>query len=201
MKKTLFALGTAFILVLLSGFVWYTYSTPDAPTLSESKKQEALQYCKANSFDTSLVVFVDFSIASGKQRFWAYDFQQEKAIVSSLCCHGMGMNSGEENPVFSNENGSYCSSLGKYKLGARSYSQYGIHVHYKMHGLEKTNSRAFERIVVLHSFDPVPSKEIYPLSLPLGWSLGCPVISNEAMTQMDELLKNRNKPVLLWIYH
>ena len=35
---------------------------------------------------------------------------------------------------------SYCSSLGKYKVGIRSYSKWGINVHYKLHGLEATNN-------------------------------------------------------------
>jgi len=103
-------------------------------------------------------------------------------------------------PVFSNELGSNCTSLGKYKLGAKAYSNWGIHVHYKMHGLEATNVNAFRRIVVLHSYEPVPYDEIYPGHLPLGWSQGCPVISNTLMTKLDSLLKQRQKPVLLWIY-
>ena len=37
--------------------------------------------------------------------------------------------------------------------------------------------------------------------LPLGMSQGCPVICNEAMRQIDVLLKAETKPVLLWIYN
>jgi len=104
-------------------------------------------------------------------------------------------------PIFSNVSGSYCTSLGKYKLGARAYSQYGIHAHYKMHGLEATNSNAFKRIIVFHSHTPVPTYEIYPQHLPLGWSLGCPVVSDEMMTTVDAMLKASTSPVLLWIYY
>jgi hypothetical protein len=69
-----------------------------------------------------------------------------------------------------------------------------------MKGLEASNSNAFKRIVVLHSYDPVAENEIYPEHLPMGWSLGCPVISNSLMTNIDHLLKRKKKPVLLWIY-
>ena len=96
--------------------------------------------------------------------------------------------------------GSYCSSLGKYKVGIRSYSKWGINVHYKLHGLESTNSNAFKRYIVLHSYTPVPTLEIYPMHLPLGISQGCPVICDDAMRKVDALLKVEKKPVLLWIY-
>lgn len=113
----------------------------------------------------------------------------------------MGKGSTESYPVFSNEKGSYCTSLGKYKTEGRAYSNWGIHIHYKMKGLEKSNNNAFARWVVLHSYDPVPETEIYPNHLPLGWSLGCPVVSNTTMTKIDSIMKKSNKPVLLWIYH
>lgn len=79
--------------------------------------------------------------------------------------------------------------------------QWGINVHYKLHGLEPTNDNAFKRIVVLHSYTPLPATEVYPSHLPLGMSQGCPVICNETMRQIDVLLKAETKPVLLWIYN
>jgi len=112
----------------------------------------------------------------------------------------MGKGTTSSTPVFSNENGSYCTSLGKYKIVIRSYSQYGIHVHYKMHGQESTNSNAFNRVVVLHSYYPIPEYEIYPLHISMGYSLGCSVVSDGMMTNLDALLKKKTKPTLLWIY-
>ena len=98
--------------------------------------------------------------------------------------------------------GSYCSSLGKYKVGIRSYIKWGINVHSKLHALDKTNNNAYKRYVVLHSYEYVPDNEVYPFHLPLGMSQGCPVVSNEIMREIDELLKEKKneKPVLLWIY-
>ena len=96
--------------------------------------------------------------------------------------------------------GSYCSSLGKYKVGIRSYSKWGINIHYKLHGLEATNNNAFKRYIVLHSYTPLPETEVYPLHLPLGISQGCPVISDEVMRKVDGLLKAEKKPLLLWVY-
>jgi hypothetical protein len=96
--------------------------------------------------------------------------------------------------------GSNCTSLGKYKIGKRSYSNYGINIHYKLHGLESTNSNAFKRQVVLHSYNYVSETEIYPEHLTMGMSLGCPVVANGIMKQIDALLQKTKKPTLLWIF-
>lgn len=166
----------------------------------KAKADTAKLFCKQKGLNTEYCFLVDFSIHSGKNRFFVWDFAKDTIKYESLCCHGYGMKSTQTKPVFSNVEGSYCSSLGKYKMGARSYSQYGINVHYKMHGFDKTNSNAFKRWVVLHSHNPVPEHEIYPNHLPLGWSLGCPVINNEIMRKVDTLLKSVKKPILLWVY-
>ncbi len=168
--------------------------------IDSTKVDEAFVFCKKNGFDTATCFFVDMSVHSGKNRFFVWDFTQKKIIHEGLCCHGIGKGSTGSTPVFSNENGSYCTSLGKYKTGIRSYSQYGIHAHYKMHGLEATNSNAFNRIVVLHSYYAVPENEIYPQHIPMGYSLGCPVVSDKLMTELDVLLQKKTKPTLLWIY-
>src|SRR5436190_1637972 len=132
------------------------------PSIDSFKIKEAILFCKKQKLDTNIVFFVDMNIHSGKKRFFVFDLQNKKILHSGLCCHGIGMESTCSSPVFSNVKGSNCTSLGKYKTGERSYSNWGINVHYKMHGLEKTNSNAFSRIVVLHSYDPIADEEIYP---------------------------------------
>ncbi len=168
--------------------------------ITSPKIQEALSFCKKNDMDTSTCIFVDMSVHSGKNRLFVYDFQKKEIILEGLCSHGVGKGSTPFKPVFSNEEGSYCSSLGKYKVKGRSYSNWGIKIHYKMYGLEKTNSNAFKRIVVLHSYSPVPDHEIYPATL-FGESAGCPVIADQVMIKIDKLLQTKNKSVLLWIYN
>ncbi|MFT4222722.1 murein L,D-transpeptidase catalytic domain-containing protein [Dysgonomonas sp.] len=166
----------------------------------KTKADTAKAFCKQKGLNTEYCFLVDFSIHSGKNRFFVWDFAKDTIKYESLCCHGYGMKSTQAKPVFSNVEGSYCSSLGKYKMGVRSYSQWGINVHYKMHGFDKTNNNAFKRWVVLHSHNPIPNHEIYPSHLPLGWSQGCPVINNEIMRKVDTLLKNAKKTILLWVY-
>lgn len=167
----------------------------------KAKADSAGLYCVKKGYSTQYCILIDFSIHSGKNRFFVWDFSQDSIKYQGLCCHGYGQKSTQKTPVFSNVEGSYCSSLGKYKVGARAYSNWGINVHYKMHGLEKTNSNAFKRWIVLHSHTPVPAKEIYPRHLPLGWSQGCPVVNDELMRKVDALLKEEKKPVMMWIYN
>lgn len=68
---------------------------------------------------------------------------------------------------------------------------------YWLHGLESTNKSAEKRVVVLHSWNAVKNKEVYPRYAPLSW--GCPAVSNEFMEKLDIRLQDSEKPVLLWI--
>lgn len=170
----------------------------------EARAKEAYEYAKAHGYDLEHAILIDFGRHSGKNRFFVWNFAENRVEIESLVAHGYG-NTGYESSnqqiVFSNVPNSYTSSLGKYKIGARSWSQWGINVHYKMHGLEATNDKAFERYIVLHSFKHVPNEEVYPAYLPMGFSQGCPVINDDTMREVDALLQTKKKPVLMWIYY
>jgi hypothetical protein len=64
--------------------------------------------------------------------------------------------------------------------------------------MEKTNSNALKRTVVLHSWDAIPNQETYPDGIAESW--GCPAVSNDFMTALDKILRVKTRPVLLWIY-
>ncbi len=204
-KKISFTLLFLFLgLLCIWGITYFTHSSfkvGDAQHQRLKLRADSVKaYCQKNGYNSQYCFLVDFSIHSGKRRFFVWDLKGDSIRFSSLCAHGYGKNSTTSKPVFSNVEGSYCSSLGRYKVGIRSYSKWGIHVHYKLHGLDTTNSNAFNRIVVLHSYEYVPENEIYPVHLPLGMSQGCPVISDESMRKVDTLLKESKRPVLLWVF-
>jgi len=209
MKKFLKIFFISFLLLIGVSTV-YLFSQNSTPTEEESttrlneKAEEALSFCKNKGYNTDFCILIDMKIHSGKYRMFVYDFNNKKVERKALCAHGCGKDDKKSTgaqPLFSNEEGSLLTSLGKYKIGIRSYSQWGINAHYKLHGLESTNNNAFKRIIVLHSHAPVPATEIYPLHLPMGWSFGCPVTDNNTMTYLDSKLKDTKKPVLLWIYY
>lgn len=173
--------------------------------VANSRIDQAKEFCKKHQLDTQVIVFVNMQRHSGKNRLFVYHSDSGRVIKKGLCSHGscsgrgnLADGEGYSQVVFSNQEGSYCSSLGKYKIGKRGWSNYGIHVNYKLHGLESTNDNAYDRIIVLHSFEMVPDNEVYPEYIVT--SLGCPMVSDNMMRYLDDLLKERNKPVLLWIY-
>jgi hypothetical protein len=167
-----------------------------------SKHTEALAFCKKKHYSEDYYFLVDLSVHSGTNRFYVYDFKQKKITESNLVTHGscdaFAVNDAKyEKAKFSNRNDSHCSSIGKYKIGKRDYSSWGINVKYWLEGLEETNNNSVERVVVLHSWDAVANAEIYPQYTPLSW--GCPAVSNDFMIKLDAKLQKTEKPVLLWI--
>ncbi len=170
----------------------------------KQKSAEAKAYCKSHNLNTNFCLLIDMSLHSGKKRAFIWSFDKDTIIASGMCAHGCGTKpwgetQSKEKPVFSNTPDSHCSSLGKYKIGKRGYSQWGINVNYLLHGLETTNSNALKRQIVLHSWTDVSEKETYPEGVPEGW--GCPAVNNEFMKVVDAKLKNVEKPVLLWIFN
>lgn len=202
MSTSLFkSLLLAVSLVFSGNFTVFATHPPSYRT--QSKAVEALAYCKANGFNTNYCVLIDMSLHSGKKRLFVYDFKNDSLMNSGLCSHGCcaglwGVDWTKTKPKFNNIPNSHCSSLGKYKIGNRGYSNFGIHVNYKLHGLEPSNSKAYERYIVLHSWSMISDDEPYPKGTAEGW--GCPAVSNAQMTYLDGLLKKTTKPVLLWIY-
>ncbi len=168
------------------------------------KAEEALRFCKKKNLSTDFCLLIDMSLHSGVKRFFVWDFKKDKVTGEYLVGHGCGTNpwsrdNSRDRPGFSNEDGSHLSSLGKYKVQERSYSEWGIHVKYLMHGLEETNSNALKRFIVFHSWNLMSDQEVFPKGSPEGW--GCPTISNNAMRTIDPMLQKSGKPVLMWIYN
>ncbi|MBC7425138.1 MAG: murein L,D-transpeptidase catalytic domain family protein [Bacteroidia bacterium] len=170
----------------------------------KTKAKTSLTYCKNNSLNTSFCLLQDLSKHSGKFRIYVWDFNKNMATDSGLVSHGCddlpwsGTDS-KDSAVCSNVDGSHCSASGKYKIGSRGYSQWGIKINYLLHGLEASNKNALKRTIVLHSWDAVGDVEIYPEGTPEGW--GCPAVSDAFLTRVDVLLKNTQKPVLLWVFN
>ena len=171
--------------------------------LLRQKATEALSFCTKHNFHDKFCILIDMSVHSGIKRFMIWDFEQNKAIHSFLVGHGSGKypwshDYSKENPQFSNVENSHCTSLGKYKIGERAPSQWGVGIKYVLHGLESTNNNAFKRFVVFHSWEDVPEMEVYPAGTPEGW--GCPILAPSCFNIADSMLKSCSKPVLMWIY-
>lgn len=103
--------SAAFLLLL---FLIIGHATPKD---LDERAEEALEYCKGNGYSTEYCLLVDYGRHSGRVRFFLYDFDSGKPVLKSLCAHGYGKGSTARKPVFSNESGSFCSSLGHYRIG------------------------------------------------------------------------------------
>ena len=167
------------------------------------KSETALTFCKSNEMNIDFCILIDLSRHSGLDRFFIWDFTKDTITHSFPVSHGCCDNpwSGDyskEKAKTSNVSGSHCSAEGKYKIGKRGYSNWGININYLLHGLEAGNKNALERQIVLHSWEKITDNEIYPVGTAEGW--GCPAISNNNMKIVDEKLKATKRSVLLWIF-
>lgn len=190
-----------FLLTFLS-FICCNNAVETPPKDYSTTHAEALAFCKENNYNQDYFFLIDLSIHPGKNRFFVYDFKAKKVTDKNIVTHG-SCDQFEDNPdkwekvKFSSKVNSHCSMKGKFKIGKRDYSGWGIKVKYWLHGLESSNASAVNRVVVLHSWDAVSNDEIYPQVSPLSW--GCPAVSNDFMRKLDSKLQQTKKPVLLWI--
>jgi L,D-transpeptidase catalytic domain len=171
---------------------------------TQQKAQQALAFCRKHDYNIRYCILIDMGLPSGVKRFVVWDFHKNDTLLTGLISHGCGINpwSGvwsKDKPSFSNVANSHCTSLGKYRVDVRATSAWGIHVKYFLNGLDTSNSNALKRDVVLHSWEAVPDKEVYPNGTPEDW--GCPAISNKTMKIVDALLRQQKKHLLLWIYN
>jgi hypothetical protein len=183
-------------------------ATPDVrPVVDQAKiarkAEDALQFARSHGLSTQYVILIDMSLHSGVRRFFLWSFAEKRvehaALVSHGCCDKpWGAAESRARPGFSNAVGSHCTALGKYRIGARQHTSWGIGVKYELHGLEASNDNALARYVVLHGWDAVPDDEVYPDGTPEGW--GCPTLSNASMRFVDSIVQQSARPVLLWIY-
>ena len=196
------------ILAAISIGILYNYLQPAQPL--EDKEyadyqmqiQEAFLYCKQNHFNSDYFFLADLSLHSGKKRLYLIDFNKKTIVARYMVSHGCGsyfwkMTLSKSNASISNKPNSHCSSVGKYKIGEKGFSNWGIGVKYLLHGLEASNSNALKRAVVLHSWSEVSDKEVYPDGTPEGW--GCPAVSNNAMREIAQKIDASEKRILLEI--
>ena len=162
----------------------------------DSVARVALKFCKKKKFNTKFCFLVDMSVHSGRDRFFVYDLQKNTILSEALVAHGSCNCSFLAEASFSNTSGSGCTSPGKYKIGNAYNGRFGKA--YKLYGLDSTNSRAFERNIVLHSYYLVPDTETYPT--PICNSLGCPMVSSHFFEKISPMIDASSSPVLLWIF-
>jgi L,D-transpeptidase catalytic domain len=156
---------------------------------------EAKLFVQQKGYNEAICFLVDMSLSSGQNRFFIYDFRKDTLQQSGLVTHGRCNQYWLEGRKYGNTVGCGCTSLGKYKIGRSYNGRFGLS--YKLHGLDKTNDKAFQRFVVLHSHECVPETAV---NEEICQSDGCPTVSPGFLRALKPIINTSKKPILLWIY-
>lgn len=170
----------------------------------EKTEQQKLQsfaakakiFCTQHKFDTSICFLLDMNLPSGQYRFFVYSLKNDSVLNAGIVAHGSCNYTFLKDAKFSNKPGCGCTALGKYKIGNKYAGRFGTA--YKLYGLDTSNSNAYARNIVLHSYYLVPEKETYPL--PVCNSLGCTMVSENFLNLIAKKIDASKKPVLLWVF-
>lgn len=172
-------------------------SQENAVDLPQSKVSEIRSFIKGRNYNQDLAFFINFKIHSGKYRYFVYDLKNDKILQKAIVSHGSGsviQNSKELR--FSNVEGSYQSSLGKYEIKESYIGKFGKS--YRLNGLESTNNNALQRAIVLHSYSCIPDIESQN---PACLSLGCPMLSANAFNQTAKYIDQSKQPIILYAFY
>ncbi|MBL7728816.1 MAG: murein L,D-transpeptidase catalytic domain family protein, partial [Dinghuibacter sp.] len=82
-------------------------------TVLQNRSAALKSFLQKGGYNEEVCFFVNMSIASGKERFFVYDMKKGTIRSSGLVTHGSGGNSTFEQPDYSNQTGSNCTSLGR----------------------------------------------------------------------------------------
>jgi hypothetical protein len=180
-KKLLFNLT---ILILIVSCQTKHTSNQEAKEYTTKAKQQLKD-------STDIIFYADLSRNRNDYRFFVLNIDDSVILDQGLCLSGKRDNNG--NAIFSNKIGSKCSSKGVYKIGQKYTGKFGKA--FKLHGLDSTNSNAFTRCVVLHSYAGIPKSPT--LVNVLGVSEGCPTVNPDFLENLAYYIENRNVKYLI----
>ena len=172
------------LVAIASGvFIISSFAPSDLP----ARTIELKSYCRSRGHNTDYGILVDYGRNSFQQRFYVVDLNTGDIVMRSLCGHGRGGESTILKGEFSNVPGSHCSSLGHYRIGRERKMYNRPAMAFELDGLDKTNSNARSRAILLHkSFGPL--------------SLGCITMPLGRYNTVAELLHSQSGGVILWAY-
>jgi outer membrane lipoprotein-sorting protein len=166
-------------------------------SLPAAKVLEIKNFVKEKSYNQDIAVFINFKIHSGKYRYFVYDLKNDKILQKAIVSHGSGSVIKNSDVLkFSNTEGSYQSSLGKYEILNSYNGKFGKA--YRLNGLDTDNNNAMQRAIVLHSFGCIPDQES---PTPACLSLGCPMLSANALVLTAKYLDKSKYPVILYAFY
>lgn len=157
-------------------------------------RQAVTGYYRIEGKRREVLTLIDFSLPSTAKRLFVFDMAQHRLLYSSVVAHGK--NSGENYATsFSNEYGSYKSSLGFYLTASTYQGRNGYSL--ILDGLEKgINDRARERAIVVHGA-AYANPSVASYGGRLGRSFGCPALPQELSRPIIDAIKGGS---VMYIY-
>ena len=187
--------------VVLEDFSAYSkdlYTALNEPALNYKAFETALKgfvklQLEGKILNTDYLTVIDMSRSANEARFFVINLSEKRVEHKSVVAHGRN-SGGEFARHFSNEEGSFKTSLGFYRTAETYRGKHGLSL--RLDGLEKSNNKARERAIVIHAADYVSQNFIQKFGR-LGRSLGCPSLPKEGYDQIVETIK---EGTLLFIY-
>lgn len=207
-RKTKWVCGLIALMVLVAAIIfglywaWKYYGLPEWPDNREYKNieqraEKALEFARRHNMNDHYALFVDYSIPSGTPRMFVWDFQRKKIVASTYVMHGPGKGSTDKRPVFSNEPGSECSSLGRFLVTKEHGAS--LKRSFRIKGLDKDNQTAYARGLMIHGSTYLDG-HCWMRYIPLHRAScqGCVTVSSRGMDYLWKLVNREETPLLLW---
>ena len=183
-------------------WAWKYYQLPELPDhrnykTIEERADRALAFARRHNMNEHYVLFVNYTIPSGKPRLFVWDFENKRIVATTCVMHGPGGGSTDKKPRFSNRPGSNCSSLGRFLVTKDRGTK--LKRSFRLKGMDFDNQTAYSRGLMIHSSMWVDSHcwmDYIPLHSPS--CKGCVTVSSRGMSYLWELINNEKKPLLLW---
>ena len=175
--------------------VWTEVSSYGLSSEAVQQAVNGYQYLKTKEKVTKdILIVIDYTKSSNLERFFILNMKDTTVMKSLLVAHGR--NTGNEfAKQFSNEPGSFMSSLGFFRTAETYDGKHGLSL--RLDGLEKgINDLARERAIVIHQADYV-SLDFAKEHGRIGRSLGCPALPQQDYDEVIALIK---EGCLMYIY-
>lgn len=143
----------------------------------------------------ALLTVIDYGLPSTQPRLWVFDLDSQRVLFHELVAHGR--NSGWDLAVsFSNDDGTYMSSLGAFVTGSAYDGKNGYSL--RLRGTEpNVNDRAEARAIVMHGA-PYVDEAIARGQGRLGRSLGCVAVRPAIARPLIDTIKDGS---VLYAWH
>lgn len=133
----------------------------------------------------AVLTVIDYTLPSHVRRLWVLDLERGTVLAHEFVAHGRG--SGEDVATrFSNNSGSYQSSLGTFVTADTYQGAHGLSL--RLEGLNPgLNDHAMQRRLVVHGA-PYVSENTIRQTGRLGRSEGCPALSTTAAPRVIDMI-------------